>query len=117
MCEQQRYSQQPGWSSVWEDISEGLTKKQHQQSLKNLSNQLKRSKTKSADAVVRSIDRNILAMFELLKYCEFHFFRLFFDEPELRNVALGVDVILVITKLRCQRNTTATTCCLTPVTN
>ena len=56
------------------------------------------AKNKSANTAVRSLANvNVLAVFELLEYREFHVFGLFFDEAELGDVAGRVNVILIIT--------------------
>ena len=71
------------------------------------------AKTERAEVAVKSRVQpfNALAVFELLEYREFHVLRLFLDEAELGNVARRVDVVLVVSELRCQHNTTATCCC------
>ena len=71
------------------------------------------AKTERAEVAVKSRVQlfDALAVFELLEYREFHVLRLFLDEAELGNVARRVDVVLVVSELRCQHNTTATCCC------
>ena len=64
------------------------------------------AKTERAEVAVKSRVQlfNALAVFELLEYREFHVLRLFLDEAELGNVARRVDVVLVVSELRCQHN-------------